>query len=205
MKPKLLVAVGVALMWGRAWAADAPAAGAGGRPLPPLETFMVAPIDLTYVSCWVPADKTGPEINRSCRQRAGCRYACTLPAAVSHTKTATCLQALARLLAEYAWPLHQDALPLTISNGWQWEHYYSLSQFAEAQYDLPQRGGSWEECLEAVLRRSSGSIRGQWRRMGATGKLSDAPVPETGQSNIAVETFSNIRARHGYPKERVLR
>jgi len=172
--------------------------------LPLLETFIVEPIELDQLSIWVPADKNGPAINRSCRLRGNCQYTCILPAGVEHTRSKDCPEAIGRLLAEYTWPYHQDSLPLTILNGWKWEYSYSLSQFETVSYDLPSRGGSWENCLEAVLNQTRGSARGTWLYITQDGQFLDTPHENLTESHIEISTFSSIRTRHGYPKERIL-
>lgn len=170
----------------------------------PLETFIIEPIELEQVSIWVPADKSEPAINRSCRVRGNCQYTCNLPAQINHTKSNDCSGPIGRILAEFTWPYHKGSLPLTIFNGWQWEYYYSFSQFENVRYDLPPRGGSWENCLEAVLSQSNGNVGGTWLRAGSNGKILDTAQVARPESNIEITSFSSIRTRHGYPKERIL-
>lgn len=174
--------------------------------LPPLETFILNPIEIEHISIWVPADKVVPTINRSCRPRTNCQYSCELPATVHHVKTNTCPDAQARILAEAVWPYHQDTLPLTIFNGWQWEYQYSLSQFSASLYTLPQRGGCWENCIEAVLTQSQATITGNWISLSLSNEnmSRDTEIPISIKSNLEIRTFSHLRTRNGYPKERQL-
>ena len=170
----------------------------------PIETFFLEPVDLENISVWVPADKTGPLINRSCRPKEDCSYSCVLPASVNHTKTEACPEEVARLLAEYAACYHEESLPLTIFNGWQWEYSYSLCQFESVTYDLPSRGGCWEGSWEAILTQSIGSVDFQWVEVPSLGK----PIrksDETGKkTRIEIMTFDSMRIRDGYPKKRKL-
>jgi hypothetical protein len=172
--------------------------------LPPVETFIMQPICIDSISAWVPADKSGPNINRGCVARRNCVYSCLLPAGVQHTKTEDCPEAVARLLAEHAWRHHEQNLPLTIFNGWQWEYSYSLCQFESVFYDLDARGGSWESSLEAVLTRTLGTIVGQWVPIPLGARSGAAPRPHALQSRIEISAFNSMRTRDGYPKKRQL-
>ena len=172
--------------------------------LPPLETFVMEPISLENVSIWVPAGKSGPMINRSCRAQEDRPYSCVLPAGVEHTKTDTCPDGAARLLADYTACYHEQSLPLTIFNGWRWEYSYSLSQFESGTYDLPDRGGCWENSWEAVLTESVGSGGFEWLRISSSGAVA-AKERAAGETSIHVKTFDSMRTRDGYPKERKLK
>ena len=170
--------------------------------LPPLEIFLIESMQLEHLAIWIPADKTGPTINRSCRTRTHCQYTCTLPAHVEHSKSDDCPAPAARLLADFVAPAHQNRLPLTIFNGWQWEYRYSLSQFETAYYDLRYHGGSWENCLEAVVHQTTGSLSGKWYRLQADHMIDTSDA--NWQSVIDIISYSAIRTRHGYPKKRIL-
>jgi len=172
--------------------------------VPPLETFVLEPMCVDHVSLWVPADKTGPVINRGCQPQRNCLYSCLLPARVWHDKGELCPPDVARLLAEYTSRYHERTLPLTIFNGWQWEYSYSLCQFDAMQYTLAPRGGSWENSVEAVLTRSMGRIIGTWLQPAATGGAEPNAGVGTLQSHIEVTTFDAMRVRNGYPKKRQL-
>ncbi len=172
--------------------------------LPPIETFLLEPIELENISVWVPADRTGPVINRSCQPKNNCSFSCVLPATVHHTKTEFCPTELARLLAEYTAHYHEQSLPLTIFNGWQWEYSYSLCQFESVTYDLPQRGGCWENSWEAILTQSTGSASFQWIEVSPLNKFADKPDSGEQRSHIEVKTFNSMRTRDGYPKKRQL-
>jgi len=169
--------------------------------LPPIETFVIEPIELENVSTWVPAAKIGPRINRSCRANKNCSYSSVLPATVHHSKTELCPKEVARLLAEYTACYHEQSMPLTIFNGWQWEYSYSLCQFESGTYDLPGRGGSWENSWEAILTQSAGSACFQRMRIAPSGALSSKANSREQKSSIEVKTFSFMRTRDGYPKK----
>ena len=139
--------------------------------LPPLETLIIEPIELEHISVWIPAAKAGPFMNQSCRPKTNCLYSCVLPATVNHTKTEFCPEAVARLLAECTARYHEQSLPLTIFNGWQWEYSYSLSQFDTVTYDLPERTGCWESSWEAILTHSVGSVEVQWLQIFSSKKM----------------------------------
>jgi len=185
------------------FAADGVEAGEGVS-LPPIETFLPQPIELENVSIWVPAAKVGPLINRSCMAKRNCPYSCRLPANVSHRRTESCPEPLARLLAQYAAGYHQDSMPLTIFNGWQWEYSYSLCEFDSVVYSLHSHGGSWEYSSEAILTESAGSVQAVWMSVGPSGKYECESVGEPMKSDIEISSFSSMRVRDGYPKERDL-
>ncbi|HUW18899.1 MAG TPA: hypothetical protein VMW16_06315 [Sedimentisphaerales bacterium] len=172
--------------------------------LPPIETFLLEPIELEKVSVWVPAAKAGPVINRACQARGNSLYLAGLPVSVNHTKTESCPDEVGRLLAEYTASFHQQDLPLTIFNGWQWEYTYGLSELAPVRYDLPARGGSWENSWEAILTQGVGSVSFQWTRLSASGDSAGHSDGSKEKSNIELRTFSFMRTRDGYPKTRKL-
>jgi hypothetical protein len=172
--------------------------------LPPIETFLLQPADLENVSIWVPAEKAGPVINRSCGPKRNRSYSCVLRASVHHTKTKLCPKQVARLLAEYVALYHERSLPLTIFNGWQWEYSYTLCQFESVTYDLPARGGCWENSWEALLSQSVGAANFEWLQISPLCKLADKSEATKAKSLIEVRTFSSVRTRNGYPKERQL-
>lgn len=170
--------------------------------LPPLETLIIEPIELKHINVWIPAAKAGPFMNKSCRPKTNCLYSCVLPATVNHTKTELCLDAVARLLAEHTARYHEQSLPLTIFNGWQWEYSYSLSQFDTVTYDLPERTGCWESSWEAILTHSTGSVEAQWLQVSQSDKAANISNGNKQESKIEVWTFDSLRTRDGYPKER---
>ncbi|MHC4153905.1 MAG: hypothetical protein ACYST6_03105 [Planctomycetota bacterium] len=172
--------------------------------LPPMETLLLEPIELENTSVWVPAAKVGPEINRSCRMRTGYSHSALLPATVDHTKTESCPEEAARLLAEHTAGYQAGRLPLTILAGWRWEYSYSLSQFGSSSFDLHARGGAWENCWEAILNHSTGHIALQWAPISDANNFTSGSDYEMPKSNIEVTTFSSMRTRYGYPKERKL-
>jgi hypothetical protein len=170
------------------------------RSLPPIETFVLEPVDSEGISIWVPAGRSGPIINRACATTKGHLYACLLPAGVTHTKSDQCPEAAARLAAEYVAPRHAEHLPLTIVDGWRWEYLYSLSRYESASYDLPARGGSWDYALEAILTLSEATVLPQWLQVGeAPCQISQSDAQKM-SSTIKVFGFSIVRPRHGYPK-----
>lgn len=206
MKYKLIAVFGLAVL--PALSLMISANDAGQKPNPPkwerIETFLLEPVELENISMWVPADKVGPLINKSCRPRRGDSYSSMLPASVNHTKTTSCPEEVARLLAEFTAYYHEKKLPLTIFNGWQWEYSYSLSQFESVSYDLPQRGGCWEGSWEAILTLSTGSLDFQWVETPSL-KEPVREVDETDEkTSIEIRTFDSMRMRDGYPKERNL-
>lgn len=174
--------------------------------LPPIETLILEPIEIENFSIWVPAAKTGPIINRSCRIKDDCSFICGLSATVNHEKTKLCAEELARLLAEHTACYHEKNLPLTIFNGWQWEYSYSLNQFDSVNYDLAERGGSWENCWEAILNSSMGFANSRWIQVPSLDNIT--PIFDKNENrhetNIEVKTFSYMRTRDGYPKIRKL-
>ena len=172
------------------------------KQLPPLETFIIEPIQLEHIIVWIPAAKAGPFINKSCRPETNCLYSCVLPATVNHTKTEFCPDGVAKLLAEYTARYHEQSLPLTIFNGWQWEYSYSLSQFETVTYDLPARTGCWEGSWEAVLTQSIGSIEARWLQISPSDNEANISDGDKQKSQIEVMTFDSLRTRDGYPKER---
>jgi hypothetical protein len=174
------------------------------KQLPPLETFIIEPIELEHISVWIPAAKAGPFINSSCMPETDCSYSCVLPATVNHTKTDFCPDGVARLLAEYTARYHEQTLPLTIFNGWQWEYSYSLSQFETSIYELPKRGGNWEGSWEAILTYSIGSVEAQWLQISPLNNVTNITDDNRQKSHIEVRTFDSLRTRDGYPKERPL-
>ncbi len=174
------------------------------NPLPPIETLIIKPIELEQISIWVPAGKVGPLINNSCMPTTDNSYSCELPATVNHTKTQICPDGIARLLAEYTAPYYEWNLPLTIFNGWQWEYTYNLSQFENVNYELPKRGGCWENSWEAVLSQSIGISKMQWLPMTESDRKVEKSNDNNQQSRIQIQTFTSLRTRNGYPKEQQL-
>ena len=172
--------------------------------MPPIETVCLEPVNIENVSIWVPAVKSGPFINRSCKPRGNLGLSSTLPASVKHVKKEYCPPQAARLLAEISSAYHSESLPLTIFNGWQWEYLYNLSQYFSATYGLPARGGCWENCWEAVMTISWGQIKPQWLSIESLGKFDARRGDTKTESELAVSTFNSVRIRHGYPKERKL-
>jgi len=171
--------------------------------LPPIETIILEPIELENISIWVPAAKTGPVINRSCQPKK-CSYSPMLAATVNHTRDDDCPEEVARLLAEYTAVYHEKSLPLTMFNGWQWEFSYSLCQFESVTYNLPSRGGCWESSWDAILTLSAGSADFKWVDILPSGNFLYKQLGDVQKSNIEVRTFSSMRIRDGYPKERKL-
>lgn len=172
--------------------------------LPPMETFLIEPIEVENVSAWIPAGNSGLLINRSCQTKRNCSFSCVLPATVRHTKTESSPKEVARLLAERTARYHEQSLPLTIFNGWQWEYSYSLCQFESVTYDLPRNGGCWESCWEAMLTQSTGSANFHWPQILPSGKFVGIQAGKKQGSQIEVKTFNSMRTRDGYPKERQL-
>jgi hypothetical protein len=177
--------------------------GRGSLDWPAIETFVTEPTAIENASIWVPAARSGPFINRSCRIKENLAFSSVLPALVKHQKTAFCPVQLARILAELTSFYHSQSLPLTIFNGWQWEHTYSMCQYESVSYDLAQRGGCWENSWEAILNLSCGVIQLQQLDIESPEKFNIHKIAPS-ESIIEVKTFSSMRTRDGYPKERQL-
>jgi hypothetical protein len=184
-----------------AMGADAGKQGSKKTTLPDIKTFVVMPPEIENVCVWVTADKIGPLINRSCRTKGNCSYSMSLPADVRHDKDVRCPDVVARLLAQTVSALHIDVLPLTIFNGWQWEYSYSMAGYDAKVYDLSARGGSWEDCSEAVYIKTFGRVFSGWI---SPARRTEGIFTNTSVSNIIVETFTNLRTRNGYPRQRQL-
>jgi hypothetical protein len=176
---------------------------ASGLPkVPAVETLLLEPIDLENICIWVPGVKIGPEINQACLTRTGYSRSAVLPAIVDHTKTESCPEEVARLLAEHTAGYYEGSLPLTILGGWCWEYSYSLCQFESSSFDLHRKGGSWENCWEAILNESAGSIAAKWVHICDSNDWTTKSENGKPRSNIEIRTFSAMRTRDGYPKER---
>ncbi|MHC4737919.1 MAG: hypothetical protein ACYS9Y_03345 [Planctomycetota bacterium] len=174
-----------------------------GLDLPAIEIFVIEPTVIENVNIWVPAARSGPFINRSCRFKENLAFSSILPASVKHRKTNSCPDQTARILAELTSFYHSQSLPLTIFNGWQWEYTYNMCQYESVSYDLAQRGGCWENGWEAILNLSWGTSRMQILELESLEKFSICKVAPS-ESIIEVKTFSSMRTRDGYPKERQL-
>lgn len=169
--------------------------------LPPMETFILEPIEIENESIWVPAAKVGPVINRSCQIKED-SSSCVLPATVNHSKNDNCPDDIARLLAEQIAYYHEKSLPLTILNGWQWEYMYSLSQYESKTYDLGDHGGSWENTWEVILTNSIGHLQAQWIPISTSSNDKDKTDENVQSTKIEIYTFNDMRTRDGYPKIR---
>jgi hypothetical protein len=170
--------------------------------LPTIETFVAEPVIIENISIWIPAAKSGPFINRSCHTQENNVFSLVLPASVKHEKMPFCPVQTARILAELTAFYHSQSLPLTILNGWRWEYTYNCL-FESVSYDLIRRGGCWEGCWEAVLNLSCGISSLQWLDIESLEKFSIKQLPSS-ESTIKVKTFSSMKTRDGYPKERQL-
>ncbi len=197
---RLYLSVVLFLVLGAACLADD---GRAGIDLPAIETFVTEPVVTENVSIWVPAARSGPFINRSCRIKENLAFSSVLPAAVKHQKTDCCPDKIARILAELTSFYHSQSLPLTIFNGWQWEYTYSMCQYESVSYNLANRGGSWENGWEAILNLSYGTIQLQPLDIESLEKFSVKKTTPA-ESIIEIKTFSSMRTRDGYPKNRQL-
>lgn len=170
--------------------------------LPPLETFVLDPIDIKSVAMWVPADKVGPVINSGCSKTAGDRvYICQFPSTtVKHEKADDCPESIARLLAEASSVFYEDSLPLTVFNGWQWEPLI-IPVYEEVTYYLSGYGGNWESSWEGILTRSLGSIEGRWLK-NLPCQVRVAENEKGIQSQIDIVSFTSVTTRKDYPKRR---
>jgi len=171
------------------------------KKLPPMETFVIEPLEIENECLWVPAAKIGPVINRACQTKED-SCSCVLPATVNHSKTESCPDDIARLLAEQVACYHEKSLPLTIFNGWQWEYLYSLSQYDSKIFDMEKRGGSWENSWEAILTCSIGQSQAQWISVSASSDIQSNNDENIKVSNIEIKTFNDMRTRDEYPRIR---
>jgi hypothetical protein len=180
-------------------------AGIDGRGLvlPAIETFVTEPAIIENVSVWVPAARSGPFINQSCKIKENLASSPVLPASVEHLKTDYCPDQIARILAELCSFYHSRSLPLIIFNGWQWEYTYSMCQYEPVNYKLARHGGSWENSWEAILNLSCGAIHVLQLDIESPEKFSINKTASS-ESIIEVKSFSSMRTRNGYPKERQL-
>lgn len=170
--------------------------------VPPMETLLLPPVELEHISLWVPAAKFGPEINRSCQPKTGNSHSVVLSSAVDHTKTESCPEELARVLAEYTAGYHRQSLPLTILGTWRWEYFYSPCQFDLLSFDLPKYGGALEGSWEAMLTQSIGTIGPQWAHFSEAQDYFTVSNDDKADCRIKTTDFSGMRNRYGYPKVR---
>ena len=175
----------------------------GSPALPALETFVTEPVDIENICIWIPAAKSGPFLNRSCHIQGNQVASFYLPASVKHQKTEDCPLQTARILAELTSFYHSQSLPLTIFNGWQWENTYNVCQHESISYNLAQRGGCWENSWEAILNLSCGLILLKQVDIESS-EIFTIHKTISSESIIEVKTFSSLRTRDGYPKERQL-
>lgn len=171
--------------------------------LPAIETFVTEPTVIENVNIWVPAAKSGPFINQSCRIKKNLEYSVVLPASIKHQKTDFCPEQTARILAELTSYYYSESLPLTIFNGWKWEYPYNMCQYESVSYNLEDHGGSWENGLEAILDLSCGVIQLQQLDINSFEKFKIRNASPS-ESIIEINTFNSMRTRNGYPKERQL-
>ncbi|MBC8481486.1 MAG: hypothetical protein H8D47_02330 [Planctomycetes bacterium] len=171
--------------------------------LPPIETCIISPAEVENVSIWVPAVKSGPFINRSCKPKRNLVQTSQLPVSIVHKKNNRCLDEVARMLAEQVHLYNECSLPLTIFNGWQWQSISDNSHYQQIYYCLAARGGCWENCSEAILNACYSRNELLWLRIDTEGNFNVQPSDHA-SSNIELKTFSNVRTRNGYPKIRKL-
>lgn len=155
-----------------------------------LDIFVIEPVEVENICIWVPAEKTVPRINRSCMARGG-EFSFNLGASIKHSKDEKCYEGVGRILGEYTSGYYEESLPLTIFNGWQWEYSYNIAEFDKVSFTLERRGGAWENCWEAILNQSCGTVEGRWFNSKEKGIY---------KSEIEVSNFSYLRVRNGYPK-----
>jgi len=179
-------------------------ARAAVKKLPPIETLATEPIAFENVNLWVIADKQGPITNRSCLMQNDCLSSVELRSYIEHTKKDKCPPSAALELAIYCQLYHQNDIPLTIADNWQWKCDNALSQFDSVSYDLPARGGSWQTCTEAVKTITSASSQLEWIDILDNADFIRKDNAELQRSDIEIRTFSEMRTRDGYPQERKL-
>jgi len=169
--------------------------------LPAMETILTEPVDLTRLSVWVPAKRAGPFINRACRDTHNHICIFGLPSGVIHRKGDGCPAGVGRILARYSFSYcHQD-IPLVLTDNWKWDYNYSESGYKSAIYDLNKRGGSWECSWEAILNIGVGNFGYECFSIFPSGRL-ESQGRERTESRIEIKTFSSVRLRDGYPKQR---
>lgn len=171
------------------------------KKLPPIEVMISEPMAFENVSLWTIADMQGPITNMSCQVQNDCLSSIELKSYIEHTKNDACPTSVAFELAKYCQLYHQNDIPLTITDNWQWKCDNALSQFDSAGYDLPARGGSWQTCAEAVKTITSAKSQIEWINILDNKDFSDKDSTEPQNSNIEIRTFSEMRTRDGYPQE----
>ena len=179
-------------------------AWAAVKKLPPIKTLIAEPIAFENVNLWVIADKQGPITNRSCQMQNDCLSSVELKSYIEHTKKDTCPPQVALELAKYCQLYHQNDIPLTITDNWQWKCDDALSQFDSVGYNLPARGGSWQTCTEAVKTITSASSQLEWIDILDNADFIRKDNAKSQRSDIEIRTFSEMRTRDGYPQERKL-
>jgi len=179
-------------------------ARAAVKKLPPIETLIAEPIAFENVNLWAIADKQGPVTNRGCQIRKNCLSSVELKSYIEHTKKDKCPSSVALELAIYCQLYHQNDIPLTIIDNWQWKCDDALSQFDSVGYDLSAWGGSWQTCLEAVKTITSTSSQLEWIDILDNEDFIRQDNAESQRSDIEIRTFSEMRTRDGYPQERKL-
>ena len=179
-------------------------ARAAVKKLPPIKTLIAEPIAFENVNLWVIVDKQGPITNRSCQMQNNCLSSVELKSYIEHTKKDKCPSSEALELAIYCQLYHQNDIPLTITDNWQWECDNVLSQFDSVAYDLPAGGGSWQTCTEAVKTITSASSQIEWIDILDNEDFTRNDNAESQRSDIEIRTFSEMRTRDGYPQERKL-
>ncbi len=170
----------------------------------PIETLIAEPVAFENVNLWVIADEQGPIMNRSCYMKNNCSSSVELKSYIEHTKKDACPPAAALELAMYCQFYHRNDVPLTIADNWQWKCDNILCQFDSSSYDLPGRGGSWQTCLEAVKTITSASSQLEWIDILDNEDFIEKDNGESQRSDIEIRTFSEMRTRDGYPRERKL-
>ena len=180
------------------------AANNSEAPPSPLKTCIISPIEIETAEILVPIAKAGPFINEGCNPQLNCTFTFSAPPKLNHRKDPNCPPGLAGILAEYTSAASHCDLPLTIFNGWQWECLYALGPRRTAAYDLIGEGGWWECAWEAKMRIICSSAALKTIQISEDWQIV-APQDKPAQtSNIELITFSDIRTRDGYPKERKL-
>ncbi len=173
-------------------------------PIPAIETIIIDPIEMETAEIWAPIAKAGPFINEGCDPQLNCTFTFAAPPKLRHTRDPNCPPGLARVLAEYTAAASHSDLPLTIFNGWQWECLYALGPHQAAAYDLIGEGGWWECAWEGKMRIVCSSSALKTIRISEDGAISPPEEESAPTSSIELITFSDIRTRDGYPKEKKL-
>ena len=170
----------------------------------PLETYVLSPMTFSQTAFWIPVERAGPFIHHgSCSMAGkGRSHQCVFPqTTVLHSKSESCPNDLARLLAESVHAVADPKIPLMWLNGWQWTFMLPLLDELEVTYDLLPNGGSWENSWEQVMNTVHADVHGAWLTPQSSGH-DETRSELQGQSHLSVFSYSDLQVRHGYPRQK---